>query len=138
MIEGRHYRSTEARNRTLREAIDRYFTDELGLPEGANRRTVLRFVRAEEAAGREPKKRDIPTRFGRLLWWRERLGSVKLAEITHGEGGPGREPSNSPNNSKATSFGVVAFLPLRFPHSQHGAIHPIDPRTKPAVPRRTD
>lgn len=82
MIEGRHYRSTEARNRTLREAIDRYFTDELGLPEGADRRAMLRFVKAEEAADHELKKRDIPTRVGRLLWWRERLGSVKLAELT--------------------------------------------------------
>jgi len=82
MIEGRHYRSSEARNRTLREAIDRYFTDELGLPEGADRRAILQHIKAEEAAGRELKKRDIPTRVGRLLWWRERLGSVKLAELT--------------------------------------------------------
>jgi integrase len=57
MIEGRHFRDPEARNRTLTEAIDRYM--------------------AEEA----PKKRGVMTR-ANLQWWRDRLGHLKLSEIS--------------------------------------------------------
>jgi integrase len=58
MIEGRHFRDVEARNRTVAEAIDRYLEEEL------------------------PKKKDAKTRKPRLLWWRERIGSLKLAEVS--------------------------------------------------------
>ena len=58
MIEGRHFRSIEARWRTLGGAIDRYIAEEL------------------------PKKRDARMRRIRLLWWKEKLGSLKLADIT--------------------------------------------------------
>ena len=58
MIEGRHFRSIEARRRTLGAAIDRYIAEEL------------------------PKKRDARTRRIRLLWWKEKLGSLKLAEVS--------------------------------------------------------
>ena len=58
MIEGKHFRGIEARRRTLGGAIDRYIAEEL------------------------PKKADARTRRIRLLWWKEKLGSLKLAEVT--------------------------------------------------------
>ncbi len=58
MIEGKHFRSVEARRRTLAQAIDRYVEEEL------------------------PKKRDARTRGIRLRWWKGKLGHLKLAEIT--------------------------------------------------------
>jgi len=57
MIEGRHFRDVEARRRTIAEAIDRYIIEEL------------------------PKKRDAATRRSRLMWWRQKLGHLKLAEV---------------------------------------------------------
>lgn len=58
MIEGKHFRSAEARRRTLGEAIDRYLLEEV------------------------PKKRDGSMHRVRLPWWKERIGHVKLADIT--------------------------------------------------------
>lgn len=57
MIEGRHFRDVEARRRTIAEAIDRYLDEEVS------------------------KKRDANTRRSRLLWWRKKLGYLKLAEV---------------------------------------------------------
>jgi integrase len=56
MIEGKHFRSVEARRRTVADAIDRYLREEL------------------------PKKGDA-TPAARLKWWAERLGKLKLAEV---------------------------------------------------------
>ncbi len=58
MIEGKHFRGVEARRRTLGEAITRYL---------------------EEVV---PSKRDERTRRIRLRWWSEKLGHLKLAEIS--------------------------------------------------------
>ena len=58
MIEGRHFRGVEARRRTLAEAIDRYLAEEL------------------------PKKRNGSTHRSNLPWWKEHLGTLKLADIT--------------------------------------------------------
>lgn len=58
MIEGKHFRSVEARRRTLGEAIDRYLEEEL------------------------PKKKDAKTRAPRLRWWKEKIGHLKLSEVT--------------------------------------------------------
>jgi len=58
MIEGRHFRSSEARRRTLSEAIDRYTLEEI------------------------PKKKDGNMHRAYLPWWKENLGNLKLAEIT--------------------------------------------------------
>jgi integrase len=58
MIEGKHFRTVEARRRTLGEAIDRYIAEEL------------------------PKKRDGSMHRVRLPWWKEHAGDVKLADIT--------------------------------------------------------
>jgi integrase len=58
MIEGKHYRSAEARRRTLGEAIDRYLLEEV------------------------PKKRDGAMHRSRLPWWKKHAGHVKLAEVT--------------------------------------------------------
>lgn len=58
MIEGRHFRHVEARRRTLAEAIDRYVEEEL------------------------PKKRSPGAPRKALAWWRESLGTLKLAEVT--------------------------------------------------------
>jgi integrase len=58
MIEGRHFRGVEARRRTLGEAIDRYLAEEL------------------------PKKRNGSTHRSNLPWWKERLGHLKLADVT--------------------------------------------------------
>lgn len=82
MIEGKHFRSVEARRRTLGEAIDRYCTDELSLPPGADQKAVTAFLKAEAAAGRRPKKKDVRTRVIRLRWWNEKLGHLKLADVT--------------------------------------------------------
>jgi integrase len=84
MIEGRHFRNVEARRRTLAEAIDRYCTDELGLPEGAaaDAAAFKTYLRAQAATGRALKKRDVRTRVIRLRWWREKLGHLKLADVT--------------------------------------------------------
>jgi integrase len=58
MIEGRHFRHVGARRRTLAEAIERYLLEEV------------------------PKKADARTRTARLRWWQERLGHLKLGEVT--------------------------------------------------------
>ena len=58
MIEGRHFRSAEARRRTLAEAIDRYLEREA------------------------PKLRDGRMHKSTLPWWREKLGRLKLCDIT--------------------------------------------------------
>ena len=58
MIEGRHFRSAEARRRTLAEAIDRYLEREV------------------------PKLRDGRMHTSTLPWWREKLGRFKLCDIT--------------------------------------------------------
>lgn len=57
MIEGRHFRSIEARRRSLGDAIDRYIRDEL------------------------PKKTD-QTPKSRLRWWKRQIGQLKLADVT--------------------------------------------------------
>jgi integrase len=57
MIEGRHFRNAEARRRSLGDTIDRYIRDEL------------------------PKKSD-QTPKGQLLWWKDRIGDIKLADVT--------------------------------------------------------
>lgn len=83
MIEGKHFRSVEARRRTVTDAIYRHFTDELRLPKGlTDRAAISAHVKAERAAGREPKFDDIITRVGRLLWWHDRIGGLKLADVT--------------------------------------------------------
>lgn len=58
MIEGKHFRSVEARRRTLAEAIDRYIAEEL------------------------PKKRAGDMHRHNLPWWRKHLGHLNLADIT--------------------------------------------------------
>jgi integrase len=58
MIEGRHFRSVEARRRTLADAIDRYLERE------------------------GPKLRDGRMHKSTLPWWREKLGHFKLCDIT--------------------------------------------------------
>jgi integrase len=58
MIEGKHFRSVEARRRTLAEAIDRYLEQVV------------------------PKLRDGRMHRQNLPWWRVKLGHLKLAEIT--------------------------------------------------------
>jgi integrase len=61
MIEGRHFRNADARRRTVAEAIERYEREEL------------------------PKLRSAVSRRNRaskLKWWKERIGSRKLAEIS--------------------------------------------------------
>jgi integrase len=58
MAEGKHFRNVEARRRTLADAIDRYLNQEVGkLRDGRMHRSVL-------------------------PWWREQLGSRKLAQLT--------------------------------------------------------
>jgi hypothetical protein len=58
MIEGRHFRHSESRRRTVAEAIDRYVTEEI------------------------PKKRDGSMHRVRLPWWKQQIGNVKLADVT--------------------------------------------------------
>lgn len=58
MIEGKHFRSVDARRRTLAEAIDRYLEHEA------------------------PKLRDGRMHRYTLPWWREKLGGYKLCDIT--------------------------------------------------------
>ncbi|HTD13290.1 MAG TPA: site-specific integrase [Steroidobacteraceae bacterium] len=58
MIEGRAFRNVEARRRSFADSIDRY---------------------VEEIV---PTKRDARTRLIRLRWWKEKLGRLKLAEVS--------------------------------------------------------
>jgi integrase len=58
MIEGRHFRSVEARRRTVGEAIDRYLREEV------------------------PKKADGSTARVNLPWWKAKIGHLKLADVT--------------------------------------------------------
>lgn len=58
MIAGKHFRSVEARRRTVGEAIDRYIAEEL------------------------PKKRNGSTHRSNLPWWKAHLGNLKLADVT--------------------------------------------------------
>lgn len=58
MEDGRHFRSAEAKRRTLAEAVDRYVRDEI------------------------PKKRDGEMHSTTLKWWKAEIGHLKLADIT--------------------------------------------------------
>jgi integrase len=58
MIEGRHFRSPEARRRTLAEAVKRYTEEVL------------------------PEKRSQNMHAAALPWWERQLGHLKLTEIT--------------------------------------------------------
>jgi integrase len=58
MIEGRHFRSTESRRRTVKHAIDRYIEEEL------------------------PKKRNGSMHRVCLPWWSEKIGALRLSEVT--------------------------------------------------------
>jgi integrase len=58
MIEGKHFRSVEARRRTIAEAIDRYVAEEL------------------------PKKRAGDMHRHNLPWWKKNLGHLKLADVS--------------------------------------------------------
>lgn len=58
MIEGKHFRNVEARRRTLGEAIDRYLKSEV------------------------TKLRDGSMHKQNLPWWKEKLGHLRLSEIT--------------------------------------------------------
>jgi integrase len=58
MIEGKHFRNVEARRRTLKEAIDRYMKEIV------------------------PQKRDGKMSRTNLPYWREKLGNLKLADVT--------------------------------------------------------
>jgi integrase len=57
MIEGRHFKGSEARRRSLGEAIDRYVLEEA------------------------PKKRGH-AHGNHLAWWRAKIGALKLADVT--------------------------------------------------------
>lgn len=58
MADGRHFRDAEARNRTVAEAIDKYIKEEVDKLSSAGKRKQ------------------------QLLWWRERIGTRKLAEVS--------------------------------------------------------
>ena len=58
MIEGKHFRNSEARRRSVESAIDRYIEEEI------------------------PKKRDGNMHRVCLPWWKEKLGSLKLSDVT--------------------------------------------------------
>jgi integrase len=58
MIEGKHFRSVEARRRTVKEAIDRYLKEVV------------------------PLKRDGSMSRVNLPWWRAKIGQLKLADVT--------------------------------------------------------
>jgi integrase len=60
MIEGRHYKGTEGRKRTLAEAIDRYLKEVL------------------------PQKRNGSMYGFTLKWWKDNHGGKKLGEVTRG------------------------------------------------------
>jgi hypothetical protein len=58
MIEGKHHRSIEARRRSLGDAVDRYIREEV------------------------PRKRDGEMHTRTLTWWKAKIGTLKLADIT--------------------------------------------------------
>jgi integrase len=58
--EGRHFKGTEAKRRTLAELIDRYSRDVLP---------------TKKAKTQQPQ-------VGQLAWWREQLGHLTLADVT--------------------------------------------------------
>src|SRR5262245_27175579 len=58
MIEGKHFRHSESRRRTVAEAIDRYLLEEV------------------------PKKRNGAMHRSRLPWWKQQIGEMKLADVT--------------------------------------------------------
>ncbi|MGQ0511547.1 MAG: tyrosine-type recombinase/integrase [Betaproteobacteria bacterium] len=57
--EGRHFKSTEAKRRTVGELIDKYIAEVL-----------------------PQKPRDLRNRKAQLLWWKAELGGLKLSELT--------------------------------------------------------
>ena len=57
ILEGRHFKASEAKKHTVAEAIDRYLRD-------------------------TPKSRDARDRQRQLTWWREQLGRYTLADLT--------------------------------------------------------
>jgi integrase len=58
MIEGKHFRGTEGRRKTLADAIDRYLEEEV------------------------PKKKGGGMHKAALPWWKARIGHLKLADVT--------------------------------------------------------
>jgi integrase len=58
IMEGRHFKTTEAKRHTLAELIDRYIQDVL------------------------PARKDYPDRKTQLTWWKEQLGNYALADVT--------------------------------------------------------
>jgi integrase len=58
MIEGRHFRSADARRRTVADAIDRYTLEEM------------------------PRKRNGQMHKVCLPWWKEKIGTLKLGDVT--------------------------------------------------------
>lgn len=66
MDEGKHFRTAEARRRTLAAAIDRY---------------VLEEVPKKKLPEHDPKKQGQMHK-SCLRWWREQIGDLKLSEVT--------------------------------------------------------
>ena len=98
MIEGRHFRTAEARRRTLTQAIDRYVDEEV------------------------PKKRNGSMYAFTLPWWKRNLGHLKLADITAAvlveyRGKLAREPYTraKPESKRSTVRGKVARQYKRSP-----------------------
>lgn len=58
MIEGRHFKNSAARRRTLAEAIDKYMIEEL------------------------PKKKSGENHRSALPWWKDHIGHLKLMDVT--------------------------------------------------------
>ena len=87
--EGRHFKTREAKKRTLAELIDKYM--EIVLPE----------------------KRSQKSQKGQLLWWKETLGYLYLADVTPSIIAEKRDEllkGITPRKKKRTPATVVRYL----------------------------
>ena len=87
--EGRHFKVREAKKRTLSELIDKYMASVL------------------------PFKRSQKSQKGQLLWWKEKLGYLYLADVTSSIIADKRDEllrGITPRNKKRTPATVVRYL----------------------------
>lgn len=93
--EGRHFKTTEAKRHTLAEAIDRY----------------IKFI-----IPTKPKSKT--NQIGQLKWWREKLGTYSLADISPALIGEHRDKlSNNatPRNESSSPATVNHYLAVAQP-----------------------
>jgi integrase len=125
--EGRHFKTTEAKRRTVAELVDRYARDVL------------------------PGKKDAATQGAQLTWWKSEIGHLALADVTPARLAdcrdklaatpiPPKSPDASPRRRAAatvTKYMATLSHALTLAHKEWRWIdeNPFRSVTKPTLPR---